>query len=95
MNGLSKKHNFFSLIKFTGPTIIMMVFMSLYTMVDGVFVSNLVGSDALSAINIAYPAMSLVVAVAIMFATGSSAIIASKMGQIGRASCRESVLRLV
>lgn len=59
----------------------MMVFMSLYTMVDGVFVSNLVGSSALSAINIVYPAVSIVVAVAIMLASGGSAVIAREMGE--------------
>lgn len=81
MNSLSKKITMISIIKFTAPTVIMMIFLSLYTMVDGVFVSNMVGSNALSAVNIVYPAMSLVVAVSIMLATGASAIIGKEMGE--------------
>ncbi|MEG0664516.1 MAG: MATE family efflux transporter [Clostridia bacterium] len=88
MNTLSRKFNFFTLIKFTAPTIVMMILMSLYTMVDGVFVSNIVGETALSAINIVYPVISLVVAVAIMFATGSSAIIANEMGKGNNAKAK-------
>ena len=81
MNALEKKYNFFSLIKFTIPTIVMMIFMSLYTMVDGVFVSVLINENALSSINLVYPAQSIIIAVAIMLATGSSAIIASLLGE--------------
>ena len=81
MNTLARKHNLWSLLRFTAPTIIMMVFMSLYTMVDGMFVSRFVGTAALSAVNIAYPAISVVVAIAIMLATGGSAVIAAQMGQ--------------
>lgn len=80
-NILSKKFTTKSLLKFTIPTIIMMVFMSLYTMVDGIFVANLIGPNALSAVNIAYPAISIIVALAIMLATGGSAVVARKMGE--------------
>lgn len=58
-----------------------MVFMSLYTMVDGVFVSRFAGTAALSAVNIVYPMVSVVVAVGVMLATGGSAIIAKRMGE--------------
>lgn len=80
-NRLSGKHNFASLLKFSMPTIIMMVFMSLYSMVDGVFVSRLIGTDALSAVNIVYPIVSIVIASGIMLATGASAVVARKMGE--------------
>lgn len=80
-NVLSKKFTFWSLLKFTTPTIIMMVFMSLYTMVDGIFVSRFVGTNALSAVNIVYPALNIVIAIGIMLATGGSAVIARKMGE--------------
>lgn len=59
----------------------MMVFMSLYTVVDGIVVANCVGSDALSAINIVYPFTLVFMAVGLMFSTGSNAIIAKKMGE--------------
>ncbi|MDM8129322.1 MATE family efflux transporter, partial [Paraclostridium benzoelyticum] len=51
-NSLAKSFKFSSLIKFTIPSIVMLVFISLYTIVDGVFVSRFVNTDALSAVNI-------------------------------------------
>lgn len=80
-NSISKNFNFISLIKFSLPTIIMMMFTSLYTIVDGIFVSRLVNTDALSAVNITYPFTSLIVAIAIMFASGGSAIVATLLGE--------------
>lgn len=68
-------------MKFTIPTMVMMMFMSLYTTVDGVFVSNMVGELALTALNVVYPFSSVVIAVAVMLASGSSAVIALNMGQ--------------
>ena len=53
-HSISQNFNGRTLLKFAFPTIIMMVFMSMYTMVDGFFVSRFVGADALSAINIVY-----------------------------------------
>ncbi|MCH1982546.1 MATE family efflux transporter [Ruminococcus sp. OA3] len=72
---------FLSLMKFALPSMIMMVFMSLYTIVDGIFISRLVGSVALSANNIVYPAVNILMAIGIMLATGGSAIIARKLGE--------------
>lgn len=43
-NSIAQKFNVFSLLKFAFPTMVMMVFMSLYTIVDGIFVSRLVGA---------------------------------------------------
>ena len=70
-----------SLLKFALPSIIMMVFMSCYTIVDGIFVSRFVGSNALSAVNIVYPIEGIVVALATMLATGGNAIISKHLGQ--------------
>ena len=52
-----------SILQFAVPTIAMTVFMSFYTMVDGLFVSNLIGTGALSAINLTAPVIQLVTAV--------------------------------
>ena len=79
-NELAKKYTFTSLIKFALPSIIMMVFLSMYTMVDGVFVSNFIDDNGLAALNVVYPVSSIVVGFAIMFATGASAIIGKQMG---------------
>lgn len=80
-NKLSQNFNSISLFKFTAPTTIMLVFISLYQMVDAVFVSNFVGENALSALNIIYPVPSIIIAIAIMLATGGSAIVAKNMGE--------------
>lgn len=69
---------------------IMMVFMSLYTIVDGIFVSRYAGSNALSALNIVYPVFSLLLAVGIMLATGGSAVVATKLGEGKKKEAREA-----
>ena len=70
-----------NILKFAVPTITMTVFMSFYTMVDGLFVSNLIGTNALSAINLTAPIIQLVTAISTMLATGGSAVIMKKMGE--------------
>ncbi len=70
-----------NILKFAVPTIAMTVFMSFYTMVDGLFVSNLIGTNALSAINLTAPVIQLVTAISTMLATGGSAVIMKKMGE--------------
>lgn len=70
-----------TLVKFAMPTIIMMIFMSLYTIVDGIFISRFVGTTALSAVNIVYPISNVVIGIGVMLATGGSAIVAKKMGE--------------
>lgn len=94
-NVLAKKYTVTSLLKFTAPTIIMMIFMSLYTMVDGVFVSRFVGTDALSAVNIVYPYLGIILAVGIMLATGGCAVIAKKMGEKNSQGAKENFSMLV
>ena len=82
-------------MKFTVPTMVMLVFMSLYQTVDGIFVSNLVGELGLTALNIVYPFSSVVIAVAIMLATGGSAVIALNMGQGRNQEAKENFSLLV
>ena len=55
---IEKEFTFKELLEFAFPTMIMMIFMSLYTIVDGFFVSRFVGAEALSAVNIVYPLIS-------------------------------------
>lgn len=80
-NALDKKITAKSLFLFSLPSIIGMVFMNLYTMVDGMFVSRFVGTDALSAINIVFPIIMTVIAISTMLSTGGNAIISKKMGE--------------
>lgn len=70
-----------NIMKFTLPTIAMSLFMSFYTMVDGLFVSNLIGTGALSAVNLSAPIISLVTAISTMLAIGGSAVIMKKVGE--------------
>ena len=78
---ISREFHFGSLLRFALPTIVMMIFMSLYTIVDGFFVSYFLGTNALSSINIVWPLLNVVVAVAIMLATGGSAVVARQLGE--------------
>lgn len=94
-NSIAKDFKFFSLLRFAFPTIIMMLFMSLYTIVDGIFISRLLGTDALSASNIVYPVFSLLIAVGVMLAAGGSAIIAKKMGENKTQEAREDFSFLI
>ncbi|MFV0516734.1 MAG: MATE family efflux transporter [Aminipila sp.] len=80
-NSLQKEFNFIQLIKFSTPTIAMMLFMSLYSVVDGIFVSRFIGTDALSSLNIAYPLFNAIIAIGVMLGAGGSALIAKKMGE--------------
>ncbi len=84
-----------NILKFAVPTIAMSVFMSFYTMVDGLFVSNLVGTNALSAVNLAAPVIQLVTAVSTMLATGGSAVIMKKMGEQKHEEAKEDFTFLV
>ncbi len=84
-----------NILKFAVPTIAMTVFMSFYTMVDGLFVSNLIGTNALSAINLTAPIIQLVTAVSTMLATGGSAVIMKKMGEQKREKAKEDFTFLI
>ena len=78
---LAKNFNFASLLSFAIPNVIMMISLSMYIIIDGMFVSRLIGTTALSAVNMLYPAICCEMAIAIMIATGGSAIVARKMGE--------------
>ena len=73
------------LLRFTAPSVVMMVVASIYSVVDGLFVSNLVGDLALSAVNIMFPVTMIIGAFGFMLGTGGSAIVARTMGEGDRA----------
>jgi len=80
-NSISQHFTWKSLLRFAFPTTILMIFMSLYTMVDGFFVARFVGPDALSAINIVYPLIGVTIGMGVMLGTGGSALISNLLGQ--------------
>ena len=94
-HSLSKKFTFGSLLLFALPTTIMMVVMSLYTIVDGVFVSRFVSTNALSSVNIVYPVINIVLGISVMLSTGSNAIVAKKMGEGRPDSARETFTTII
>lgn len=94
-NSIAKEFKFLSLLRFALPTMVMMIFMSLYSIVDGIFISRLLGTKALSASNIVYPVISIVFAVGIMLSTGGSALIAKKLGEGKEQEARENFSFLV
>lgn len=77
---LSDHFNYKKLLRFTLPSIIMMIFTSIYGVVDGFFVSNFVGKTPFAAVNFIMPFLMILGAVGFMFGTGGSAIIAITMG---------------
>lgn len=78
---LSEHFTYKTLIKFTIPTIIMMIFTSIYGVVDGIFVSNCVGSDAFAAVNLIMPVLMILGTVGFMIGSGGSALIAKTLGE--------------
>ena len=81
MHTLGRKITFGSLIRFALPTVFMLVFSSWYTIIDGIFISNFVGEDGLSGLNIVFPVINIIMGIATMFATGGSAIVAKTLGE--------------
>ena len=77
---LSDHFNYSKLFRFTLPSIVMMIVTSVYSVVDGLFVSNMVGDRALAAVNIVYPLPMIVGAFGFMLGTGGSAEVARVMG---------------
>ncbi len=78
---LARNFNMIKLLKYTLPSMFMMIFMSTYSIIDGVFVSAFVGEGALAAVNLVMPLLGIVLAVGLMFATGGNAVIAKLLGQ--------------
>lgn len=78
---LSEHFNYKKLIKFTLPTIIMMIFSSIYGVVDGLFISNCVGSDAFAAVNLIFPVLMIFGSIGFMIGTGGSAIVSKTLGE--------------
>lgn len=89
-NKLSKNVSTRGILKFSFPTIITMLFLSLYTIVDGLLVARFINTNALSAINIVYPLNALQLAVAIMLSMGCNAIISTKLGENKIKEAREN-----
>ena len=78
---LSDHFTYKKLLTFVFPSIVMMIFTSIYSVVDGLFVSNFVGKTALAAINLMVPFLMAISAIGFMFGTGGSAIVGKTLGE--------------
>ena len=78
---LSDHFTYSRLLRFVMPSIIMMLFTSVYGVVDGIFVSNLVGKTAFAAVNLIWPVVMILGTLGFMFGAGGSALVAKIMGE--------------
>lgn len=78
---LSDHFKYRKLLRFTLPSIVMMIFTSIYGVVDGFFVSNFVGKTSFAAVNFIWPFLMILGAFCFMFGTGGSALVAKTLGE--------------
>ncbi len=78
---LSDHFSYGRLLRFTAPSIAMMIFTSVYGVVDGFFVSNFAGKTPFAAVNLIMPFLMIIATVGFMFGTGGSALVAKSFGE--------------
>ena len=78
---LSEHFNYRKLLRFTFPSVIMMIFTSIYGVVDGLCVSNFVGKTPFAAINLIWPFLMILGCAGFMIGTGGSALVSKTMGE--------------
>lgn len=78
---LSDHYTFKKIIRMTVSPILMMIFTSLYTIVDGLFVSNFTSSESFSGLNLIWPIIMIVGGVGFMFGTGGTALVSKLLGE--------------
>ena len=83
------------LILYTLPTILMMIFTSIYGVVDGFFVSNFIGEEAFTAVNFIFPYLMILGAIGFMFGTGGSALVTKYMGEEKNKLAKETFTMIV
>lgn len=81
MINLSDNFNYGKLLRFTFPSIIMLVFSSIYGVVDGYFVSNYAGKTSFAAVNFIMPVLMILGCIGFMFGTGGGALISKTLGE--------------
>ena len=86
---LSDHFTYGKLFRFTAPSVGMMIFTSIYGIVDGIFVSNFVGKTAFAAVNLIMPFLMIFGALGFMLGTGGCALISKTMGEGKRDKANE------
>lgn len=85
-----KDVRFSKILRFIIPTYLTSLFNTVYTIIDGIFVSGYVGTNALAAINVVYPIVNILTGIALIFATGGSSITALYIGGGEKGSANRS-----
>ena len=78
---LSEHFNYKRLLRFVAPSVMMMLFISIYSIVDGFFVANFVGDLPFAALNLIFPFIMILGAVGFMLGTGGNALVSKTLGQ--------------
>ncbi len=92
---LSDNFTYKKLLKFTLPSIIMMIFTSIYGVVDGIFVSNFAGKTPFAAVNLIIPVFFIIGAFGFMIGTGGSALVARFLGEGKKEKANETFSMLI
>lgn len=80
-SSLQGHYSYGRLIRSSVPLVTMMIVTSIYSIVDGLFVSNIVGTTAFAALNLIWPALAVVGALGLMVGTGGSALVSKTLGE--------------
>ena len=78
---LSDHFTYKKLLRFVAPSVVMLVFTSIYSIVDGLFIANFVGKTAVAATNIVFPMIIILGAIGFMLGSGGSALVAKTLGE--------------
>lgn len=92
---LSEHFTYKKLLRYVFPAIIMMVFSSTYSVVDGLFVSNFVGKTAFAGINLIMPLIMGMSTIGAMIGAGASALVSKTLGQGKRDKANQSFTMLI
>ena len=92
---LSEHFTYKKLLRFILPSVVMMIFTSIYGVIDGLFISNFVGKTSFAAVNLIIPVLMLLGALGFMIGTGGSAIVSKTLGEGNREKANQYFSMLV
>ena len=78
---ISDHFSYKKLVSFVFPSIVMMIFISIYSIVDGLFISNFTGEEGFTAVNLIFPVLMIFAAIGFMVGAGGSALVSKTLGE--------------
>lgn len=94
-NFYKREFNFKGVIVYVIPTILMMIIQASYSMIDGIFISNIIGDNGLSALTLISPLFNFFMALGAMFSSGGNAIVMKKIGEKSEDEARQDFSMLI